>query len=75
MIDKDYLKRELFELSHEIFKIQADVYDSSYEDTRQGLSICLNKLIGLVGAYQRFDKDNSLSAMVKKIQNTKGKEK
>ena len=70
MIDKDYLKRELFELSHEIFKIQADIYDTSYEDTRQKLSICFEKLAVLICGFNRLDNDiESLSTMVRKILN------
>ena len=48
MKDESLIKRELFELSHEIFKIQADMHKSDYEKTHASMLKCLGRLGDLI---------------------------
>jgi hypothetical protein len=56
MNDKTYIGRELFELSHEIFKLHADMDDAnvSYDDIQAGMHRCFSRLAYLLIANRKW---------------------
>ena len=54
-VDKQYIKEQLFKLSHELFGILAGIHDIKYEETHAGLLLCLDQLTKLILTYHQWN--------------------